>query len=672
MKTSHLRSLIVGALLALIVNPALGGIGALGRAAAGISTGTPSGFLPAGHFIAAKQPMIQVFPRPDSETASYAREHWAFWDGTHDIPYDIALGVSFGAYPYVFTLESGPPGMTIEQTTYTTFQNVQYGRILWHPQGNISSNWSGTVSVLVTDQQHNTITISYTLSTDDTTTHFVFVSPTGSGSTCTYSAPCLMSTAFGATFATTAFPSAIAYAFGGTYSGAASLPYYTDNDIFGNSTPLFEPNNTKKPDALIGIPGQTVTLDATGGPTSGNNTLIGTGAESADWYMENIQANGYNATAIDHLIMMLSGGSGTYRQTYDQIVWNNSGYGSGTNNNMSMFASSGNSSPREYLFITDSAENNRQSGSVGNNFGFCDLYSETNYLVDRNTENSPSANLDEVFLNKSDAQNGDMRENFADVAGANGAFDYLQNQYIESGFDESDYNIGINVGGMMIPYTGGYTWGPIWSFRNSIIASRGLSSNAPAYNLEGPQQNAPTPTTGSLAAGTYYSKITSLGVTGESSGTNGILGGGNEISITLGSTGGIVYSWTDIANAPGGSCIYIGTASGGENTQFCVAAGVTSFTYTGQAGTTATPPSSSTALTAYRFNYDSNAVQSSTSPQPISGAAMASDGKNNGSDIVVSTGLLDSTTGDLTGIYANPPSTGGLLGIVGAQISGTP
>ena len=551
----NIRKAFCAILAALICAPSFGSIGAIGTAVGSIGSGG-AGFLPTGHFVNAQQPMIQVFPRPDAETASYAREHWAFWDGTHDIPYDIALGVSFGAYPYVFQLLSGPPGMTIEQMTYTTFQNVQYGRILWHPQGNISSNWSGIVSVLVTDQQHNTLTISYTLSTDATTTHFVFVSPTGSGSTCTYSAPCLPSAAFGTTFAATTFPGAVAYAFGGTYSGSANLPMYTDNDIYGSSTPVFEPNAAKKPDALIGIPGQTVTLDATVNPH-----LLATNINSADWYMENVTASGYDTGAVDQLIFLSGSGasSANYRMTFDQVTWSNSGYGTGTGGNMSMFTSGGVSTPKNYLFITDSSEANRESGAPGNNYGFCDLYAYEDALLQRNVENSPSANLDAAFYFKSDIVNSEMRENAAYLSGASHAFDYGQNQYLTSGSDETDYNIGVNVNGIFLPDTAGYSWGSLWAVRNSIIGAKGLYSNDP------------------------------------------------------------------------------NNSSG-------------------------------------HFEFDSNAVQTATTPQPISGTAIHCDsgGSCPGLNVSASSGLLSTSTGLLIGTYANPPSGGGILGTVGAQISGTP
>src|SRR5208337_3692923 len=125
-------------------------------------------FLPAGHWIAAKQAMIQVYPRPDSETNTWARHRWAYYDGVNAVQYKIPLGVSFGAFPYVFQLLSGPPGMTIGATYWQSGWSFPealaagYGYLLWTPTASVTN---ATVSILVTDQQKNTLTITFTVST---------------------------------------------------------------------------------------------------------------------------------------------------------------------------------------------------------------------------------------------------------------------------------------------------------------------------------------------------------------------------------------------------------------------------------------------------------------------------------------------------------------------------
>ena len=671
-----LRIALLGALLAVVAGNALAGMGAIGRAVGGIRAGS-AGFLPVGHFIDSPiQGLTQVFPQPDASTASYAREHWAYWDGTNDIPYDLTMGVSFGAYPYVFKLLSGPPGMTIEQTTYSGFQNKAYGRVLWHPQGNISAAWTGTVSVQVTDQEHNSITISWTLSTSSATTHFVFVSTTGTGSTCTYSAPCTFATAFGTTSTASTFPGAICYVFGGSYSGSTDLPVFTD-------TSNFKVNGTLKPDALIGIPGQTVTLDA-----SAVQTLIATGgANGDDWYMENITANGYDSAtgAIDRLIDLTSN-----RLTFDQVSWTNSGWGPGTtppSSNMSMFTSGGGTDGTN-LFITDSLETNRQTGASGNNFGFLDIYSYTDSLVQRSTEDSPSSSLSSVFFYKSDVTHSELREDYANVAGSTTGFGYGQAQYSGMGDDESDYNLGVNVAQIWFGNAGNgnYTYGNFALLRNTILAGSGQAIRGPTtYNLEGPGGpgtiNASSTTGGSLTAGTQYTcGATSLGVTGESSdtiGSNGVArtgvvaGDGNSTTLTL-ATGddAIALSWVAEPGATGYN-VYCEVAGSGTWTEYSVGT-ATSFTYTGTGGTSATPPAApGDAISAARFTFDGNALSTTytPAPPPTGGTVNTPTGNvvdaTSGTIICLATGSGCAAVGDLNSAYSGYSS---LIGTAGYQI----
>jgi len=669
-----LRKVLLGITL-LILAVSLGSPALAIRAHGGgsISGGGGSGFLPTSHWVASPiQGLTQVFPQSDGTTDANAREHWAYWDGTNDVPYDLTIGASFGAYPYVFQLVSGPPGMTIEHTTYSSFQDAQYGRVLWHPQGNISVNWSGTVSVKVTDQQNNSITISWTLSTSSATTHFVFVSPTGSGSTCTYSAPCSFTTAFGSTFAATSFPDAICYAFGGSYSGSTNLPSYTDTDTGTNG---FETDSARKPNALIGVPGQTVTLDASAGPI-----LIQLN-HANDWFEENIVANGYDASAVDKLVELISS-----RVTFDQVSWTNSGYGTGTSANMSMFSSGGTQTPRANLFVTDSLESNRETGNVGNNFGFLDIYSYSGSLVQRSSENSPSAHLDSVFFYKSDDTESELREDYANVAGSISGFGYGQAQYSGMGDDQSDYNLGINVAQIWFGNAGAgnYTYPPFALYRNTILSGSNQAIRGPTtFNLEGPggpgTVNLTSVTGGSLVAGTQYTcGATSVGVTGESSmtiGTNGIasqgIGGGhgNSSTITLASgDSAIKVTWQAEPGATGYN-VYCEVAGSGSYTENSVGT-ATSFTYTG-AGTALTPPSApGNAFSSARFNFEYNALSTTFTPTPPTGTAIINtgnqvDASGTGALVCTAAGTGCAAAGVLNTTNASYST---LIGTVGYQI----
>lgn len=732
----------------------------------GTAVSSSSGFLPAEHWVVSpvSSTMVPIFPLGDNVTSATARVHQAYWDGTNDIPYDVAIGDEFGAYPYVCTMVQGPPGMTVEQSTYTTFQNPAYCRVIWHPQGNISSAWNGEVEVAVTDQQHNTIDMSWALWTvgQYSTSSFsasysvngsstltisgtctgslipgtvltgtdipagtyvafdltgsgcdgtyalstaasgstsgtvsgsyqggaVFASATGSGSTCTYAAPCLLSAAFGSTYATTANPGAIVYAFGGSYSGSSNLPAYTDSGAIS-----FKTNSSTKPNALIGIPGQTVTLDA----SAAQYFMSIAGAN--DWYMENVTANGFlnNASLCDHLIELSSN-----RLTFDQVNWTNSGYGCTTGSNpqsgnMSMFGSGGGTPVKDHVFFTDSSESNRQSGSGGNNFGFEDLYSYSYVLTQRSTENSPSATMDSVFYMKSDVTWSELREDVANVSSAISAFSFGQSQYSGMGNDESDYNLGVNTLQIAFGKAGNelYTYQPFAVVRNTLITGTHQPVWAPTtYNLEGPGSGYPggigvinmTSTTGgSLTAGTQYTcGATSLGVTGESApiiGSNGdgnsgvTAGDGNENTLTLAAgDNAILLSWLPEPGATGYN-VYCEVAGSGTWTEYA-AGTATSFTYTGAVGTSASPPANpGNAVSAARFDLFSNAMSTTYSPALLSGATIvttqtgvannAVDSSGTGSMICTAVGTGCAAIGDLNTTYSGYSA---LIGTAGYQI----
>lgn len=91
---------------------------------------------------------------------------------------------------------------------------------------------------------------------------------------------------------------------------------------------------------------------------------------------------------------------------------------------------------------------------------------------------------------------------------------------------------------------------------------------------------------GTLPAATYYYKVTALGPTGETLGSN-------EVSVTTtGATSSVALSWGAVTGATGYK-VYRGTSAGGENIYYAPG-NVTAFTDTGATGTNGTVPSSNT------------------------------------------------------------------------------
>jgi hypothetical protein len=107
--------------------------------------------------------------------------------------------------------------------------------------------------------------------------------------------------------------------------------------------------------------------------------------------------------------------------------------------------------------------------------------------------------------------------------------------------------------------------------------------------LAAPVQTAPSTATsgGTLAAGTYYYKITALNANGETIASN-------EVSqVTTGSASTVTLNWQNVAGATGYR-IYRGVTVNGENTYYQVGA-VLTYADTGSAGTVGAPPTSTTA-----------------------------------------------------------------------------
>jgi hypothetical protein len=95
-------------------------------------------------------------------------------------------------------------------------------------------------------------------------------------------------------------------------------------------------------------------------------------------------------------------------------------------------------------------------------------------------------------------------------------------------------------------------------------------------------------TGGTLAAGTYYWKVSALNAVGETLASNEVT------ATTTGTTSSQPLSWTAVAGAVSYN-IYRGTTPGGENVKYNTAS--TSFMDTGAAGTTASPVTSQTTAT---------------------------------------------------------------------------
>lgn len=110
---------------------------------------------------------------------------------------------------------------------------------------------------------------------------------------------------------------------------------------------------------------------------------------------------------------------------------------------------------------------------------------------------------------------------------------------------------------------------------------------------------------GTLPANTYYYKVTALGPTGETLGSN-------EVTVTTtGETSSVTLSWGAVSGATGYK-VYRGTSAGAESVYYSPG-NVTTFTDTGASGTNGTVPSSnSTTLAAPTANTPTTATTGGT------------------------------------------------------------
>src|ERR1700747_1571389 len=224
---------------------------------------TPSGQLSTGHFFPQKMAMTAVFPRPDSETGTYsgntaiARNRWAYYDGRNSFPFEMPIAVQGGSRPLIYSILSGPPGMNVG----ATYGSTNYGVVTWTPNAAISPTSPTTCSVLVTGQDGNTLTITWTIATSSSTNQFLFMSPTGNDSTGTGT----ISNPFqsfvplwGATDTTTTYPGRTVYIRGGSYSFYLRGPF-TISDYNGCSAL----RGDYCPTRYLAFPGETVNIDGT-------------------------------------------------------------------------------------------------------------------------------------------------------------------------------------------------------------------------------------------------------------------------------------------------------------------------------------------------------------------------------------------------------------------------
>lgn len=202
--------------------------------------GEEEAMLEEGHWIPKHMPLLSVYPRPDSETQSFDR-HRNFHSSFR---YEVPIGVQGGAWPFLYKILVAPFGATIGEQV----GDPNYGVISWTPFGQTGSQ---RFTVLVTDQDGDSITITWTTTLNNN--GFVFIkNDVVSSGTGTYESPLkTFNDWYKGSVSDATYHNKIAVFIGGTYDviGAA-----TDN---GN----VNFNLSAKTNTIIGDPDNRPTFD---------------------------------------------------------------------------------------------------------------------------------------------------------------------------------------------------------------------------------------------------------------------------------------------------------------------------------------------------------------------------------------------------------------------------
>lgn len=671
------RNFLTGTLITLAVTAALGTNTAVAKMGRGGLVGVSQGVFPNAD--PALLPMRQVYPAP-AGVQSWESHQIAYFKPSNGDTFQWRkrIGVSFGRWPYVYRLRQGPPGMQFGATTWSTAWDGKgnaayqagYGVLQWTPTAAISPSSPALVSVDIIDQDNNILNIQWNIFTsDDVASGGVFgflnadsgSDTTGNGSKAT--------------------PwQTIAHAVGSTVGSGGAAPAKSILVPMGAAAMYTWPStgtatifqmNANQPGAYVGYPGQSATIDLSGmNPTQGNLVTVPVDGT----FFQDISLSGYYTGAGQNGNFRAFAFAQTNRLTFQGIIWNDSGCGSTSGNNASMFwASGGTPTFGQYLFITGCQDNNRQSLGTSNNTAVCELYNYIDSLIEMNLANSPLSHIGDSYFPKSDMSYCCMRANLGIFAGSTWAFEWGQAPYGAMHNNEATYNVIVGTDNIEIPAVGGFAWGTIRDARNNFLSTNGIevAPAAQSSNMQCPYTsannsqvfgiNVPAPSVnpngGILGPGTWFYGVTAVGVTGETK-AFATGSGSNELSVTTtGNSNSVTFGiFQGQYVFPSALHVWRGNTAGGETQYTTIPANATSFTDDGTlTWTTATLPTTDTAVTASRFIINNNIAQGSAATNTPSGATVSASGNQ-----LVHSGVLNTTTGLL--LVSNG-------GTIGAQLS---
>lgn len=378
--------------------------------------------LASGHYVPAKMALQIIAPRASLTTAN---RYYKQYPG---IAYRVPVCVLGGAWPFKYELTSAPSGMAVG----SVYGDADYGIITWPNPTTSGSPY--TIDVKVTDQDGSIATVSYTLTV--TTSGFIFIDPVNGNNS---------------NAGTLASPK---QSMSGLSSSAGDFIYLRSGTTAYGSISA---------NVIIGYPGETCTLDCTGGGRfidGTNHALCGLSIIPKDTSSGGQCISYWDSGATNILIFenTIAEPTGTEVSGSNSCLWMS------TNNN-----------PNYTQYVA----------FVGNTFqgsGFADFFLAyyTKYVliennsISNNSYNSFYAKLENKYwsIRRNVGMTGNSRELFevSDYAAAD-SFELCWNKYNSSG-DCTAYWMGNGAGATNI-----------WYSRNTWIGNRHYSHISPINPL---------------------------------------------------------------------------------------------------------------------------------------------------------------------------------------------
>lgn len=313
----------------------------------------------AGFYTPAKFSMTIVHPRPDTDSpASWARHKNAY----PGIQYRCPVTVQGGAWPFKYELLQSPTGMTIGETYGSTASpNTDYGVITWTPTGTSGPH---NVEVKVTDQDGNTVTTLFTITSNTTNFAFFDINDTTSLATGTITEPYNSFSDWYDFNNLVTIGNKILYWRAGTYSHPSTALR------FGNNDPLVH----------LGYPGESAVIQG----TNGNFNFLGTSTVTDDMFVGGLKfSGGYFSTGVNNRMLVMRAGTGRWT-IFENTFADYSQSGATNDNPCAIFA--GAVSRRNYQAIVGNRFTNFSMGRTSGVVAGWILY-QCNYLVCENNTN---------------------------------------------------------------------------------------------------------------------------------------------------------------------------------------------------------------------------------------------------------------------------------------------